>query len=33
MVSSIDMISDYSNVNKNEWNDNNYASNDNYIKK
>ena len=33
MVSNIDMISDYSNVNKKEWNDNNYTSNDNGINK
>ena len=33
MVSNIDMISDYSKVNKKEWNDSNYASNDNGINK
>ena len=33
MVSNIDMISNSSNVNKKEWNNNNYASNDNGINK
>ena len=33
MVSNIDMISNYSNVNKKEGNDNNYVSNDNGINK
>ena len=33
MVTNIDMISNYSNVNKKEGNDNNYASNDNGINK
>ena len=33
MVSNTDMISNSSNVNKKEWNNNNYASNDNGINK
>ena len=33
MVSNIDVISNYSNVDKREWNDNNRASNDNGINK